>query len=134
MPKISGLKGHAISGLLRDIPENEYGKANMHGCEESTAYNGVPEIGIVRPNELIQDELLPHYFVPNFVRPIPEVDDDPELDDPNGGMYDISQDVSIIKSYLTYYLLFSLSTYSLVCFQSLIGTLTWSANSSITLK
>ena len=104
MPKITGLKGHAISGILRDVPENEYGKANMHGREENTAYNGVPEIGVVRPNELIQDEMLPHYFVPNFVRPIPEAEDDPELDDDLDGTYDISQDVSrslflIIHSY-----------------------------------
>jgi hypothetical protein len=92
MPRISGLKGHAISGLLRDMPENDFGKANAHGCEENTAYNGMPEIGIDRPSELIQDELMPNYFVPNFVRPIPEIDDDPEDDDPNGGMYDISED------------------------------------------
>lgn len=102
MPRISGLKGHAISGLLRDMPENDFGKANAHGCEENTAYNGMPEIGIDRPSELIQDELMPNYFVPNFVRPIPEIDDDPEDDDPNGGMYDISEDVSINHCCLTH--------------------------------
>ena len=46
MPALSGMKRYAISGTLRDIPDNEYGKANMQGCEEITAYNGVPEIGV----------------------------------------------------------------------------------------
>ena len=89
MPKISGLKGHAISGLLRDMPENEYGKDNMQGCEENTAYNGVPEIGVVQPNELIEDEMLPNYFVPNFVRPIPEPEEGDDLDD-DSAEYDVS--------------------------------------------
>jgi len=74
------------------MPENDFGKDNAHGREENTVYNGMPEIGIDRPSELMQDELMPHYFVPNFVRPIPEIDDDLESDDPNGGMYDISED------------------------------------------
>ena len=96
MPKISGMKGFAISGILRDLPENEYGKANMQGCEENTAYNGVPEIGVHSAAELTEDEMLPHYFVPNFVRPIPEAEEDPELDDPLSAEYDISQDVSLV--------------------------------------
>ena len=123
MPRISGLKGHAISGLLRDMPENHFGKANAHGCEENTAYNGMPEIGIDKPSELIQDELLPNHFVPNFVRPIPEIDDDPEDDDPNGGMYDSSEDVSINHCFNA--INCRVFTSSLVCCQSHTGTLTW---------
>ena len=98
MPKITGLRGHAISGLLRDVPENQYGKDNMQGCEENTAYNGHPEIGVVQPGELVEDEMLPNYFVPNFVRPIPEAEEGDDLeDDPLSGDYDISQDVSAAK-------------------------------------
>jgi hypothetical protein len=92
MPAISGMKRYAMCGTLRDIPDNEYGKANMQGCEEITAYNGIPEIGINKADQLDADELLPNYFVPNFVRPIPEADEDPELDDLDGPEYDISQD------------------------------------------
>ena len=38
-----------------------------------------PEAGITQEN-LDEDELYPHYFVPNFLRPLPEeeVDDDEE--------------------------------------------------------
>ena len=98
MPQISGMKRYAISGTLRDIPDNAYGVANMQGCEEITAYNGVPEIGVNKADQIDMDELQPNYFVPNFVRPIPEAEDDPELDDLDGPEYDISQDVSRFPS------------------------------------
>ena len=103
MPAISGVKKYAISGTLRDIPDNAYGKANMQGCEEITAYNGVPEIGVNKADQIDMDELMPNYFVPNFVRPIPEAEDDPELDDLDGPEYDISQDVSL-HIYITIFL------------------------------
>ena len=102
MPAISGMKRYAMCGTLRDIPDNEYGKANMQGCEEITAYNGIPEIGINKADQLDADELLPNYFVPNFVRPIPEADEDPELDDIDGPEYDISQDVSHFVSLMNF--------------------------------
>ena len=129
MPHVSGLKGHAISGLMRDLPENEYGKANMHGCEEITAYNGIPDIGVIDAKELMQDELQPNYFVPNFIRPIPEAEEEPDLEeDPLSNDYDISQDVSIEFYPLIKFI--RRSGYSLACFQSHIGTSTWSVSSS----
>lgn len=39
------------------------------------------------------DELAPHYMLPNFVRPIPEAEEDPDFDAPEGVLeHDISDD------------------------------------------
>ena len=37
-------------------------------------------------------ELEPHFFIPNFLRPVPEAEDDPEID--SESPYDFSNDVS----------------------------------------
>ena len=129
MPAVSGMKRYAMCGTLRDIPDNEYGKANMQGCEEITAYNGIPEIGINKADQLDSDELLPNYFVPNFVRPIPEADEDPELDDLDGPEYDISQDVS--DTFIINEIYRQFSSF-LVCYLSLTGTSIWSVNNLTT--
>ena len=43
------------------------------------------------------DELAPHYFVPNFVRPLPEAEEDPDLDAPEGVLeHDISDDAMFL--------------------------------------
>jgi len=43
------------------------------------------------------DELAPHYFVPNFVRPMPEAEEDPDLDAPEGILeHDISDDAMFL--------------------------------------
>ena len=54
----------------------------------------MPEIGITLNDEVKPDEFDPHFFYPNFIRPIPEAEFDPELDDEPNGEYDISKDVS----------------------------------------
>ena len=95
MPKISGPKGHALSGVVRDLPENEFSKYNVHGRDETYAFDGIPEIGIISASEIDEDEMSPHYFVPNFVRPLPEADEDPLLDineSESGLEKDISRD------------------------------------------
>ena len=47
--------------------------------------------------EIDLEEMQPHYFVPNFVRPMPEAEEDPDLDAPEGIFeHDIADDVSII--------------------------------------
>ena len=56
MPKVSGPKAFSLTGLLREQDDQE---------EFSP-----PEVGIT-PNQLVDDELLPHYFSPNFLRPLP---------------------------------------------------------------
>ena len=41
------------------------------------------------------DEMAPHYFVPNFARPMPEAEEDADLDAPEGVLdHDIAEDVS----------------------------------------
>lgn len=57
-------------------------------------FDGLPEIGITSNDEIKPEELDPHFFLPNFLRPIPEVEFDPDLEDEIGGEYDISKDVS----------------------------------------
>ena len=93
IPKINGLKANALSGVLRDLPENEFSRFTQHSVDENTAFNGVPEIGVITSRDLDIDELAPHFFVPNFVRPLPEAEDDPDLDAPDGVLeHDISDD------------------------------------------
>jgi len=95
MPKISGPKSHALSGVLRDLPENEFSRFTVHGMAENSAYDGVPEIGVITSKDIDLEELEPHYFVRNFARPMPEAEEDPDLDAPEGALeYDIAQDVS----------------------------------------
>ena len=48
--------------------------------------------------EIDLEEMQPHYFVPNFVRPMPEAEEDPDLDAPEGIFeHDIADDVSIVQ-------------------------------------
>ena len=105
MPKISGLKGFALSGVLRDSDENDFSKDTFHGNVENHAYDGNPEIGVINSSEISTDELLPHYFVPNFCRPLPEADDDIDIDEDISDeeeKRDISKDVSDNFYFLTY--------------------------------
>lgn len=95
IPSISGLKGTALSGVLRDLPENEFSRYVQHGADENTAYEGVPEIGVITNRDIDLEEMAPHYFVPNFARPMPEAEEDPDLDAPEGILeHDIAEDVS----------------------------------------
>jgi hypothetical protein len=71
MPKIRGPKAHAISGIIRDIPDLVTGY-------ESGAYMGVPDRGVQISDDLDLEELEPHYFTPNFLRPVPTAEEDPE--------------------------------------------------------
>jgi len=67
----------------------------QHGADENTAYDGVPEIGVITNKDIDLEEMAPHYFVPNFARPMPEAEEDPDLDAPEGILeHDISEDVS----------------------------------------
>ena len=84
MPKIKGSKAYAISGLLRDLPDNQ--------SDESGVFCGIPNEGISDPEDIHDDELLPHYFVPDFIRPVPEAEEDPEIVDDELREYDISSD------------------------------------------
>ena len=54
----------------------------------------MPEVGVTNRDEIRPEELDPHFYMPNFIRPIPEAEFDPDLDDEIGGEYDISKDVS----------------------------------------
>ena len=52
MPKISGMKGYALSSVLRDMPDHEFSKRTQHGQVENFAYDGVPEIGVIKSDEI----------------------------------------------------------------------------------
>lgn len=51
---------------------------------------GVPEIGVTQAADIELEELEPHYFVPNFLRPMPCAEDDPDLD--TGESTEVSND------------------------------------------
>ena len=87
MPKIRGLKAHAISGIVRDITDSitDY---------ETGAYMGVPERGVDLADYIDLEELEPNYFTPNFLRPVPTAEEDPE--EGSSVPYDISNDVRFI--------------------------------------
>ena len=94
---MTGLKASALSGVLRDLPENDFSRFEQHGIDESTCFNGVPEIGVITNRDLEIEELSPHYFVPNFVRPIPEAEEDPDLDAPEGVLeHDVADDAMFL--------------------------------------
>lgn len=82
LPKLKGAKAHAIPGILRDLPEVKH-------APETTAFVGIPRHGVCSAADICQEELQSHYFTPNFLRPLPEAEDDPDLD---GSVYDFSQD------------------------------------------
>ena len=54
----------------------------------------IPEAGVCNGNDIDPGELEPHYFIPNFLRPVPEAEDDPEID--SDLSYDVSYDVSLV--------------------------------------
>ena len=55
----------------------------------------MPEIGVITNRDIDLEEMAPHYFVPNFARPMPEAEEDPDLDAPEGILeHDIAEDVS----------------------------------------
>jgi hypothetical protein len=94
MPKIRGPKASAISGILRDLPEeNSIGFSQF---SENSAFGGTPEIGVFNAAELSEDELSGNYtFSANFLRPSPDVI---EEDDCMGDelSIDVSQDSLMI--------------------------------------
>jgi hypothetical protein len=132
MPKIRGIKAHAISGTIRDLPESNHNSqtakflaltavstqssaamSNGSSIDQSmtgslanqtptsgkaapsssdlTTFENMPDIGITKNDEIEPEEVEPHFFLPNFIRPLPEADDDPELDeDILGAEYDVS--------------------------------------------
>jgi len=79
-----GSKAHAISGIVRDIPE-------LHNSFETGAFVGYPRHGVSSATDIDPQELEPHYFTPNFLRPLPEAEEDPELESETP--YDVSNDV-----------------------------------------
>jgi hypothetical protein len=60
----------------------------------------MPEVGITVKDEIKLDKLDPHFFMPNFIRPIPDAEFDADLEDEIGGEYDISKDVSLKTVYI----------------------------------
>jgi len=88
MPKIKGPKAYAISGVIRDMPEeNSVGFCDF---SESTVFGGIPEKGISSAQELSDDELTQNYsFSPNFLRPSPDV-----IEEDNSFGVDLSVDVA----------------------------------------
>lgn len=60
------------------------------GSQETSAFVGHPEHGVTNGSDIDPAELEPHYFTPNFLRPMPEAEDDPELD--SESLYDVSND------------------------------------------
>ena len=69
---------------MRDIPED------LH-CSEANAFVGYPRKGVSSVNDIDPQELEPHYFTSNFLRPMPEAEEDPEIDSER--TYDVSNDV-----------------------------------------
>lgn len=65
MPKINGVKAHSMTGILRDQDDQE---------EQSPPEMGIPF------DQIADDELSPHYFPPNILRPLPIEEDDPSDD------------------------------------------------------
>jgi hypothetical protein len=62
--------------------------------QDSIAFDGMPEVGIKANDDIKPEELDPHFFAPNFIRPVPEAEFDPDMDDEMNAEYDISKDVS----------------------------------------
>jgi len=85
LPKIRGSKAHAISGLIRDVAESPT-------VLDSGIFLDIPEVGVSLGSDIDPEELEPHFFVPTFLRPLPEAEDDPEFG--SDVPYDISNDVS----------------------------------------
>ena len=71
--------------MVRDLPEHR-------NNSETSAFVGYPMHGISQATDIDPEELEPHYFIPNFLRPMPEGEDDPEIDSETP--YDVSNDVS----------------------------------------
>ena len=88
MPKIRGSKAHAISGVIRDVPESPF-------VLDSGIFLDIPEVGVSHGSDIDPEELEPHFFIPTFLRPLPEAEDDPEID--SDLPYDVSNDVRIDK-------------------------------------
>jgi hypothetical protein len=61
----------------------------LTSCSSGTDW-GFPE-GVSSVNDIDPQELEPHYFTPNFLRPMPEAEEDPEIDSER--TYDVSNDV-----------------------------------------
>ena len=60
---------------------------------DSGIFLDIPEVGVSHGNDLDPEELEPHFFIPSFLRPLPEAEDDPEID--SESPYDFSNDVSL---------------------------------------
>ena len=86
LPKLKGSKAHAISGIIRDVPESP-------SVLDSGIFLDIPEVGVSHGSEIDPEELEPHFFVPNFLRPLPEAEEDPEID--SDLPYDVSNDVRL---------------------------------------
>lgn len=66
MPRVAGPKGFALFGTLREQDDQE---------EQAP-----PETGIA-PQQIMEDELQPHYFGPNFLRVLPEPEEEEPRED-----------------------------------------------------
>lgn len=64
MPKITGPKMYSLTGTLREQDDQEE--------------YAPPESGIM-PNQIYEDELLPHYYIPNFLRPLPVEEEEEKI-------------------------------------------------------
>lgn len=64
--------------------------------DENTAYDGVPEIGVLSSRDIDLDEMGAHYFVPNFIRPMPEAEEDPDFDSDGMLEHDIADDAQFL--------------------------------------
>lgn len=73
MPKLTGFKAYAMSSVLRNQSED-------------VDKNIVPDS--ITQDDLTEEELQPMYFVPNFLRPLPEE----ELDTASNTSNDINND------------------------------------------
>lgn len=90
MPHIKGPKAHAVSGLLRVLPE---GSGEEFIKEETNSFTGVPETGVNSADDFYENELEPHFFVPNFLRPLPEAENEAALDAEDGlKRYNVASD------------------------------------------
>ena len=77
MPRINGPKAYSLTGVLREQDDQEE--------------FAPPELGVLA-GQIHEDELLPHYFVPNFLRPLPMEEEENKLRETNGGEVDYLND------------------------------------------
>lgn len=88
MPRVTGPKAFALSApVVRDepdVPDNcpfQYGQSSgQQVIFPMTQPSIFPDFEI-SPDDLTEDELQPHFFTPDFLRPLPQPEGEDQIDD-----------------------------------------------------